>query len=720
MTAAKVLIVENDELTGQFLRRELGKMDFDVCAIYPTGEMAVAQLLQHKPDLILMDISLDGDLDGIETAMQIVAIRPTPHIYLSGYTDEVTLARARKTNPHGYLVKPYNEQTLKATLQMLLERLQTERALRESEARLHEAALVFEATQDGILILNAEHTITNTNRRFSDITGFDGSDVLGMSPAFLNSDALTPALFEDTDNYAARWSSQIDITKKDGSCFPGNVTIARVQREPQTAQTDCDRADRNYVVLISDLTAVRLAEDKLYRMAHHDPLTGLPNRQLAMDRLHQAIEQSKRRRSRMAVFFVDLDNFKRINDSLGHNAGDDLLRTVATRMQACVRSVDTVARLGGDEFLVILDSIDDIKTVSAIAQKMLDTLSGPMTSNHASAEMSASASIGISLFPETGTTPDHLIRAADTAMYHAKARGRCTYSFYTPRMKHSEAQRAEFNAHLRDAVEHQQLELHYLPQVSMANGELIGLEALLRWRHPRKGLLNSEHVITLAEAGDFMVELNRWVLRSVCAQLNDWQNQQLHIVKVAINIDHSQIFDRGFITVLEECLNEFHIAPALLEFEITEATLSSEKAQDAVFEQLARLGISLAIDHFGTGYSSVNTLKKLPIRRIKIDQQFVHEVTNNKAPNSSAPSNDRTRTNETGNCGSVLVTNAILAMIKELNLIPVAEGVETFEQEVFMRTHGCREAQGFFYSGALPAHEVQCMLNTLPAVAHNL
>jgi EAL domain-containing protein (putative c-di-GMP-specific phosphodiesterase class I) len=287
-------------------------------------------------------------------------------------------------------------------------------------------------------------------------------------------------------------------------------------------------------------------------------------------------------------------------------------------------------------------------------------------------------------------------------------------------MKHSEAQRAEFNAHLRDAVEHQQLELHYLPQVSMANGELIGLEALLRWRHPRKGLLNSEHVITLAEAGDFMVELNRWVLRSVCAQLNDWQNQQLHIVKVAINIDHSQIFDRGFITVLEECLNEFHIAPELLEFEITEATLSSEKAQDAVFEQLSRLGVSLAIDHFGTGYSSVNTLKKLPIRRIKIDQQFVHEVTNNKAPNSSAPSNDRTRTNETGNCGSVLVTNAILAMIKELNLIPVAEGVETFEQEVFMRTHGCREAQGFFYSGALPAHEVQRMLNTLPAVAHNL
>jgi diguanylate cyclase (GGDEF)-like protein/PAS domain S-box-containing protein len=719
VTAAKILIVENDELAGQYLRRELLKMNFEVCAIYPTGEMAVAQLLQHKPDLILMDISLDGALDGIETAAQIAAIRPTPHVYLSGYTDEMTLARARKTKPHGYLVKPYDEPTLRATLQMLLERLQTERALRESEARLHEAALVFEATQDGILILNAEHTITNTNRRFSDITGFDADDVLGMNPAFLNFDELTPALFEHTDRYAGRWSGQIEVTKKDGSRFPGNVTIARVQRESQTAQSDCDRVERNYVVLISDLTAIRMAEDKLYRMAHHDPLTGLPNRQLAMDRLHHAIEQSKRRRSRMAVFFVDLDNFKRINDSLGHDAGDDLLRTVATRMQACVRSVDTVARLGGDEFLVILDSIDDIKTVSAIAQKMLDTLSAPIkpssiTSNHVTAPMSASASIGISLFPETGTTPDHLIRAADTAMYHAKARGRCTYSFYTPRMKHSEAQRAEFNAQLRAAVEQQQLELHYLPQVSMAEGTVIGLEALLRWRHPHKGLLNSEPIITLAEAGDYMVELNRWVLRSVCAQLNDWQNQQLHIVKVAINIDHCQLFDRGFIAVLEECLNEFHIAPELLEFEITEATLSSEKAQDAVFEQLSRLGVSLAIDHFGTGYSSVNTLKKLPIRRIKIDQQFVHDATNNRAPDSSAPSN------EPGNCGNVLVTNAILAMIKELNLIPVAEGVETCEQEVFMRTHGCSEAQGFFYSGALPAHEVQRMLNTVPAAALSL
>ena len=700
MTIAKVLIVENDEFNAQHLRRELIKMDFEVCPILTAGETAVEQISELQPDLILMDVSLDGDMDGIETAARIAAIRPTPLIYLSGYTDETTLTRARKTKPYGYLVKPYSEQTLNATLQMLLERLQTERALRQSEARLLEAALVFEATQDGILILDEDHAVTNTNQRFSDITGFNAQEIQGMSPAFLNYDVLTPALFEQIGETAgnARWSSHIEVIKKDGTRFPGNVTIASVQHPLQASPTDLGRG--YYVVLIADLTAVRQAEDKLYRMAHHDQLTGLPNRQLAMDRLHYAIEQAKRRRSRMAVFFVDLDNFKQVNDSLGHNIGDELLRTVATRMQACVRSVDTVARLGGDEFLVILDSIDDIKTVSGIASKMLNALSSPINLPQTTAEIFASASIGISLYPEAGATPDQLIRAADTAMYHSKARGRCTFSFFTPHMKRSEVQRAESNNQLHFALEHHQLEMHYQPQVHMKNGEIIGLEALLRWRHPHRGLLSPEHIISLAEAGGCMVELNCWVLRSVCAQLSEWQQQKIQAVKVAINIHQSQIYDADFIGVLEACLLEFDIAPELLEFEITEATLRSEKKDDAVFDHLARLGISLAIDNFGSGYSSVHTLKRAPVKRIKIDQQLVH----------------RTAENEDG----VLITSAILAMVKELNLIAVAEGIETSEQELFMRTHGCNEAQGFFYASALPALEVQNMLRPMPAIAQNI
>lgn len=700
MTIAKALIVENDEFNAQHLRRELLKMDFDVCAIFTSGEMAVQHVAQLQPDLILMDVSLDGDMDGIETATQIAAIRPTPLIYLSGYTDDTTLTRARHTKPYGYLVKPYSEQTLNATLQMLLERLQTERALRQSEARLLEAALVFEATQDGILILDEDHAITNTNQRFSDITGFSAGEIKGLRPTFLNDEVLSPTLFEQINKTAgnARWSSQIEITKKDGTRFPGNVTIASVQHPLQPAPADRGRG--YFVVLLADLTAVRQAEDKLYRMAHHDQLTGLPNRQLAMDRLHYAIEQAKRRRLRMAVFFVDLDNFKQVNDSLGHNIGDELLRTAATRMQACVRSVDTVARLGGDEFLVILDSIDDIKTVSGIASKMLSALSSPIQLPQVTAEIFASASIGISLYPEAGITPDHLIRAADTAMYHSKARGRCTYSFYTPHMKRSEVQRAESNNQLRLAIELQQLEMHYQPQVQMKNREIIGLEALLRWRHPSRGLLNPKHIINLAEAGGCMAELNHWVLRSVCAQLSEWQQQQIQTVKIAINTDHSQIFDPDFIAVLEACLIEFDVAPGLLEFEIDEATLRSEQNDNAVFDKLSNLGISLAIDDFGSGYSSVNTIKRASVKRIKIDQQFVRQIA--------------------GDGEGVMITTAILAMVKELNLIAVAEGVETIEQELFMRTHGCNEAQGYFYGDAIPAIEVRQILSTMPASVQNL
>ncbi|MDB6060815.1 MAG: hypothetical protein JWM78_918 [Verrucomicrobiaceae bacterium] len=690
MTTAKVLIVENDDFNARHLRRELLKMGFEICDRVTTGEDAIEKTRLLQPDLILMDIGLDGDLDGIEAATQIASIRPTPIIYLSGATDEDTLTRARKTKPYGYLVKPYSEQTLNATVQMLLERLETDRALRDSEERLREAALVFEATQDSILILDTAKNITTINERFTEITGYQKHEVTGIQPFFLNADVLSTDLFEqiDSDLTNVRWSSHIDVKKKDGSLFPANVTIAGVQNAK--APSNADGHPNNYVVLISDLTSVRMAEDKLYRMAHHDPLTGLPNRQLAMDRLRHAIEQAKRRRSRMAVFFIDLDNFKRINDTLGHNVGDELLLTVATRMQTCVRSVDTVARLGGDEFLVILDDIDDIKTVSGIASKMLNALSQPFTSTHTDTEISSSASIGISLFPEAGTNPDHLIRAADTAMYHAKSRGRCTYAFFTPRMTNSAAQRAAFERQLHNALEQKQLELHYQPLVAMHNGDIVGVEALLRWQHPDKGLLSAEQIIPLAEAGECMVYLSEWILRTACAQLREWQKLGLKPLRMAINISAAQLFDKKFMSTLEDCLIEFNIAPKLIELEITEATLHNENARDELFDKIKMLGLNLAIDNFGTGYSSINTLKRLPIKRVKIDRQFIREI-----PFSAE---------------DVAIAKAIIAMANKLELISVAEGIENIEQEIFLRSHGCDEAQGFFYSAALPAHEISRML----------
>lgn len=695
MTIAKVLIVENDEFNARHLRNALQKLDYEICAVLATGESVLKNLLQLQPDFILMDISLDGDLDGIETATQITEIRPTPLIYLSGYTDDATLKRARQTKPYGYLVKPYSEQTLNATLQMLMERLQTEHILQKSESRLREAALVFDTTQDGILILDAERKVSRSNQRFTEITGFESADITGSMPAFLNREVLTPALFEQIDAgmQSDRWSGHIDISKKGGGHFPANLTIASVR---EVARSGEHTNLTQYVVLISDLTAVRMAEDKLYRMAHHDPLTGLPNRQLAMDRLQQAIEQAKRRRSRMAVFFVDLDNFKHVNDSLGHNAGDDLLRTVATRMEGCVRSVDTVARLGGDEFLVILDNVDDIKTVSGIAEKMLAALSSPFTSAHAPSEIIGSASIGISVFPEAGKTAEQLIRAADTAMYHAKSRGRCKFAFYTLRMTYSAAQRIQLKHEFQNALEQHQLELHYQPQLKMSQGELVGLEALLRWRHPRRGLLTAEDIIPLAETADCMRELGVWVLRNVCAQLRDWRARGFKVVKISINCSASQFFNSTFTSTIEHCLDEFTIEPNLLEVEITETTLHEEKSHEDVFDQLKMLGVGLAIDHFGTGHFSVNALKRLAITRVKIDRKFVSGISRNGEDTA--------------------IINAILAMTKELNLISVAEGIETSEQNSFLLENGCEEAQGYFYAGALPAKNIEPLLQ--PRIAN--
>jgi diguanylate cyclase (GGDEF)-like protein/PAS domain S-box-containing protein len=691
LSIANVLIVENEPFNARHLRRELLKLDFDVCEILTTGEDVIAKLTTLQPDLILMDIGLDGVLDGIETATRIAAIKPTPIIYLSGATDEATLTRARKTKPYGYLVKPYSEQTLNATLQMLMERVETDRALADSQARLREAALVFDATQDGILILDQSKKITTANQRFSEITGFSATEIIGAHPYFLNVETLSTALFEQIDNdfRNGRRSSQIDVTKKNGTLLPANVTIAGIHSADDMPGATSQRP-HHYVILISDLTAVRMAEEKLYRMAHHDPLTGLPNRQLAIDRLRQTIEQAKRRRSRMAVFFIDLDNFKRINDSLGHAIGDELLCAAASRMQTCVRSVDTVARLGGDEFLVILDNIDDIKTVSGIASKMLSALSKPFAMVNVDSEVFSSASIGISLFPEAGTHPDQLIRAADTAMYHAKSRGRCAYSFYTARMMDNAGQRADQKRQLRDAIDQQQLRLYYQPRVALQDGSVVGVEALLRWQHPDKGLLDAASIIALAEGGECMTHLNQWVLRAACAQLRDWQTQELAAVQMGINLSAAQFFDPDFLPLLENILDEFGIAAPQLEIEITEATLQSEKLHDEVFDAIRTLGVGLAIDDFGTGNSNANTLKRLPIQRIKIDRRFIREL----------PFNTE----------DVTVAKAMIAMISKLEIVSVAEGIETPEQDAFLRSHGCDEAQGYYYAAALPAESMAQLL----------
>jgi diguanylate cyclase (GGDEF)-like protein/PAS domain S-box-containing protein len=685
---AKILLVENDDLAARFLSRELTRMDYEVCGMLTTGELALERTAQLRPDLILMDIGLDGELDGIDTAIRIAAEHATPTIFLSGYTDEETLVRARKANPYGYLVKPISEQSLNATLQMAMERLTAERTLQRHQARLREAALVFDATRDGILILDHDHRISSVNHRFTEITGFDSRDVVGGEPHFLDDCALPPTLFAQIGGDGGRWCSQIDVRKRDGTSFPATVTIAAVR--------DDALSDSHYVVLIADISATRLAEERLYRMAHHDPLTGLPNRQLMMDRLRIAIEQAKRHRSRMAILFIDLDKFKAINDSLGHAAGDELLRVVAARMQGCVRSVDTVARLGGDEFVVVLDAIGEREDVAGIAHKILEAVAQPIPLTGADTTITTSASIGIALFPEAAGSVDQLIRAADAAMYEAKSLGRDKFVFFSRRTSLSAAQRSALERELRRAIDQRQMVLHYQPQFALESGRLVGVEALLRWRHPMRGLLNAGQVVPLAEAGGQMSALGEWMLRTACRQLVQWRTLGMKPPRMALNFSDCQLFDPLLLPLLEGCLREFELPAELLEMEIAETVLHGRNANAETFEGIRTLGVGLAVHNYGTGHSSLHALTRFPVRRVKIDRSLTRRICDGGAESA--------------------IANAIIAVARELNLVSLAEGVETAGQERYLRQHGCSEAQGHYYGPALPPRAIDALLQHATAV----
>jgi diguanylate cyclase (GGDEF)-like protein/PAS domain S-box-containing protein len=688
MERITVLLVENEALNALFFQEELTRLGCELCASVTTGEAAIVAAAEHRPDLILMDIGLDGDMDGIEAAGEIVNARPTPIIFLSGYTDDDTLARARGVKPYGYLVKPFTEGSLNATLQMVLERLASERELARSQQRLREAALVFDATQDGILILDRDHRISSVNHRFTALTGFTPQELEGAQPYFLDHGILTPELLAQIGAHEGRWSSQISVQKRDGSSFPATVTIAGVR--------DVDTHTGHHVVLISDLTAVRAAEEKLYRMAHHDPLTGLPNRQLMMDRLKLAIEQAKRHRSRMAVLFIDLDRFKQVNDSLGHAAGDEMLRTVAARMERCVRSVDTVARLGGDEFLIVLDDIDDNSAVALVAQKLLDTLSQPIAIASASSAVNTSASIGISLFPEAGTTPDQLIHAADAAMYEAKSQGRDAFVFHSPRNRRVSNGLGTLQRELFHAIRSHKLELYYQPQVNLESGRVVGLEALLRWPHPQRGMIDAGEVLPLAQAGDQMDVLSRWALRTACRQLAEWTAAGIKPPRMAINVSDCQLFDPQLVSELESCLEEFGVAGELVELEVAESAVQDKSADCDTFAALRKLGVGLTVHNYGSGQTSLTALNELPVRRVKIDRRLVARLDQGGAP--------------------AALVNAIIAVARELQFTASAEGIENAAQTIYLLRHGCHEAQGNYYSPPLPAAAVLPLLRSATIV----
>jgi diguanylate cyclase (GGDEF)-like protein len=431
-----------------------------------------------------------------------------------------------------------------------------------------------------------------------------------------------------------------------------------------------------------DITERKRAEQRIEELATSDALTGLPNRLLLQDRLEHALVNARRKGELLALLFVDLDNFKTINDSLGHPSGDALLKQVASRVASVMRKVDTLARLGGDEFVILLEGLREAEDAGAVAQKVLRALAEPMQVEGRS--LSTSCSIGISVFPADGQDSTTLLRNADMAMYSAKDRGRADYQFFSQEMNIRATEKLAIESSLRHALPQRQLELHYQPKFALRGGELTGVEALVRWHHPQRGLLLPGRFIPIAEETGLIVPLGEWVLRAACAQARDWRDRCGAAVQVSVNLSVLQ-FTRGLTAMVEEALRAEGLQPALLELEITESLLMRNvEANVATLRTLSQAGVRIAIDDFGTGYSSLGYLRRFKIDTLKVDQTFVREI------ESSAD--------------DIAIVRAIIALARSLKLRVIAEGVESKGQLDALRELDCDEWQGHYAGQPLTAN----------------
>ncbi|WP_432822486.1 sensor domain-containing protein [Trichloromonas sp.] len=466
------------------------------------------------------------------------------------------------------------------------------------------------------------------------------------------------------------------MVAKDGR--PIDVLLSAV------AERDSQGAIISSLAVLIDVTERKRAEDKVHRLAYYDTLTGLPNRTLFQDRLSRELMRAQRENSTLEVMFLDLDQFKGINDTLGHGAGDALLQSVAGRLQKCLRDVDTVARFGGDEFVILLAGLDDEQDPSIFARRILDAIASPVTIDEK--ELFTTASIGIAVYPTDGTDAETMLRKADIAMYEAKELGRNTYQFFSAELNSKTLERLQLETSLRQALARNELFLSYQPQLDLNSGEIIGIEALLRWCHPEKGLVPPEYFIPVAEETGMIIPIGEFVLRTACAQAKSWQTLGLPPTRIAVNVSARQFKQHDFVDRVETILNETGLQPDLLELELTESTVM-ENVQSTIMTltDLKIRGVRLAIDDFGTGHSSLVYLKHFPIDRIKIAQEFVRDIP--KDPDNEA------------------IIGAIIAMAESLNLKVIAEGVESKEQLSFLHNRRCNEMQGFYFARPLtPDH----------------
>jgi diguanylate cyclase (GGDEF)-like protein/PAS domain S-box-containing protein len=554
---------------------------------------------------------------------------------------------------------------------------------RRAEAETLLAASVFHNTAEAIVITDTEARIISVNPAFTEITGYSPEEAIGQQPRLLKSDHHEAAFYqlmwhELTDR--GQWKGRIWNRRKDGEAFLAWQTITAVRDERGTVV--------RYVSVFNDMTEVHRKDEHIRHQAYHDALTGLPNRLLLQDRLGHAVEIARRESERLAVMFIDLDRFKLVNDSLGHDVGDLLLIEVTNRLLGALRRSDTIARLGGDEFVVVVSAFDGVGEVAEVAEKIIASVVEPMEiKGH---EVHVGASIGIALFPEDGDDHTTLMKGADTAMYRAKAAGRNTFRFYDPGMDGAAVERLNLEAALRHAIEDGEFRLYYQPKIALASGRLAGAEALIRWISPERGVVGPDVFIPVAEDTGLIVRIGDWVLSEACRQMAEWRRRGRE-VKVAVNVSARQFLDPLFADKVAAHLAQAGLEPSMLEIELTESTVMADPERAVTqLTQLRAVGVAVSVDDFGTGYSSLAYLKRLPLDTIKIDRSFVHQVDQDDE--------------------NAAIVRAILGLGDALGMATIAEGVETAGEESHLQTSGCISAQGYRFAKPLPADEFEAWM----------
>ena len=595
--------------------------------------------------------------------------------------DTVETDTAGVTRHFNRLVYPVTEGD---TIVALIEDVQDMTAMQQAQRRMHILSSALEQTADLIMITDADGTVEYVNPAFEVTTGFDSGELVGKKANMLRSGKHSEDFYKNLWQTILNGEVFSDVfinTRKDGSTYYEEKTITPIHNSQGVIS--------HFVATGRDISERMRTQERLHYMAHHDALTRLPNRTLFLDRLRQAMARARWHNRLIAVMFMDLDRFKEINDTLGHDIGDQLLVAITERISSSVRTGDTVARFGGDEFAVLLDDIASEKDISQLARKVLDTLAPAFViGGH---EIFMTASIGVSIFPTDGEDTNSLLRCADVAMYRAKDLGRNNFQFYSNEMSARDFERISLENSLRHALKRREFFLLYQPQIDVCLQRIIGVEALLRWQHPDLGVTTPGEFVPLLEKTGLIVQVGEWVLRSTCEQAAAWQEAGYRDLLVSVNVSGRQFNNPEFLSSAQTIIRQTGIDPAQLELELTESMLMRNASKTiSALDALTQLGIRIAIDDFGTGYSSLNYLRRFPISTLKIDRSFIRDVEHD--------SDDRA------------ISQAIIVMAQSLNLGVVAEGVENAAQVEFLQGLGCTRIQGNYFSAPQSADEISRML----------